>query len=97
MPRPKKSARGKHRWIGLRFAFEVSRSEASGILSALVDENGCEIFDISKREKRTLAILKVPLKFYPDSKILLNELANVSTLTSSGKIRLVRERLDSIR
>ena len=97
MPRPKKSARGKHRWIGLRFAFKVSRSEASAILSALVDENECEIFDISEREKRTSAILKVPLKFYPDSKILLSKLANVSTLTSSGKIRLGRERLDSIR
>ena len=96
MPRPKKSARGKHRWVGLEFDIEISKTEASAILRIFIDENSCEIFDISKRKKRTLAILKVPLDFYPDSKILLNELDNVCTLTSSGKIRLVRERLSSI-
>ncbi len=97
MPRAKKSARGKHRWVGLVFNLELTRAEASAILSGFIDDNRCEIFDVSKRDKRTLAILKVPLDFYPDSKILLNELDNVCTLTSSGKIRLVRERINSIR
>ncbi len=81
----------------MEFNFELTKAEASAILSAFIDENRCEIFDVTKRDMRTLAILKVPLDFYVDSKIMLNELGNVCTLTSSGKIRLVRERLNSIR
>ncbi len=54
-----------------------------------------KLFDMVKQSKRTFAILKTTLSDYQEALEKLNEISGFETITSSGKIRLVRERLKS--
>ena len=54
-----------------------------------------KLFDMEKQSKRTFAILKTTLSDYQEALEKLNEISEFETITSSGKIRLVRERLKS--
>ena len=95
MPRPKKAARGKHRWV----AIQVNKSIQRDSLKKLLGENlkGLEwkLFDSEKQSKRTFAIIKITLSDYQQALSTLNEISGFETITSSGKIRLVRERVKS--
>tara|TARA_B100001093_G_scaffold100996_1_gene93133 strand:- start:27097 stop:27234 length:138 start_codon:yes stop_codon:yes gene_type:complete len=39
-------------------------------------------------------ILKIPLDSYIDAKVIINNQDETTTITSSGKIKLVRERMN---
>ena len=95
MPRPKKAARGKHRWV----AIEVNKSLQRDSLKRLLGENleglDWQLFDSEKQSERTLAIIKITLSDYQQALETLNEISGFETITSSGKIRLVRERVKS--
>ena len=95
MPRPKKAARGKHRWI----AVEVNKSIQRDMLKKLLGESlqGLEwkLFDSEKHPKRTFAIVKITLTDYQQALATLNKISGFETITSSGKIKLVRERVKS--
>jgi len=39
-------------------------------------------------------ILKIPLESYIDAKVIINNQYETTTVTSSGKIKLVRERMN---
>jgi len=95
MPRPKKAARGKHRWV----AIQVNKSIQIDSLEKLLGESlkGLEwkLFDSEKQSKRTFAIIKITLSDYQQALSTLNEISGFETITSSGKIRLVRERVKS--
>tara|TARA_B100000131_G_scaffold303539_1_gene327681 strand:- start:752 stop:1036 length:285 start_codon:yes stop_codon:yes gene_type:complete len=93
MARLNKSARGKHRWIGFKAAQELSREELIDLLSSIIDRNNWKLFDVVRREKMTLAILKTPLEKYRHTLTQLNKSPSLETLTSSGKINLVRARI----
>lgn len=54
---------------------------------------GWRLFDVLEAEGTTLAILKVQLGDYQQVLSLINNSEEMVTLTSSGKIRLVRQRL----
>lgn len=100
---PSKAKRGKRRWIGLavhisidtRKKLESSLSEMEGL------PGGWRLYDFVKAESQdcNLAIICVKLSDYSSSKEALSDLkaegdaASIRSLTSSGKIRLVRDRL----
>lgn len=93
MVRLNKAARGKHRWIGICIDQPSSREEVE---SALLDALGVldwRLFDVKQLEDSTHAILKVSLEDHPYAISNLNAAASIATITSSGKIRLVRSRL----
>ncbi len=93
MPAPKRAKRGKHRWVGLEINRVLSRSDLEGTLGASIRNSDVRVFDLKDNGKTTRAILKVPLFDYLEVKENVNKIEEISTITSSGKIRLVRDRI----
>tara|TARA_Y100000588_G_C13642133_1_gene664214 strand:- start:1 stop:279 length:279 start_codon:yes stop_codon:yes gene_type:complete len=89
----KKSARGKHRWVGFKVDRAQSRDELNELFSSNLALFSWRLFDILESHGNTIAILRVPLAEHRAVLAELNGIAGISTLTSSGKIRLVRKRL----
>ncbi|MED5272360.1 MAG: hypothetical protein VX613_05685 [Candidatus Thermoplasmatota archaeon] len=96
MPKIGKAARGKHRWIGL--VFDEKYTEIKSVkdyLEKLLNCSEIKLYDYINDESRKSCIIKVKLSEYAVTKKLLNDLEqNIFSITSSGKIRLVRSRLD---
>lgn len=95
MAKPNKAARGKHRWIGLAVLGGVtSRSEVESRLVEALGSVQFRLFDCKSGESGdTLAIVKVALEDYDSAREKLDVTEAFQARTSSGKIRLVRERL----
>ena len=95
MPRQKKAARGKHRWIAIQVNKSVQRDSLKKLLGESLDGIEWKLFDSEKQSKRTIAIIKITLSDYHHAVAILNKISGFQTITSSGKIRLVRERVKS--
>jgi len=89
-----KAARGKHRWVGLSVSDRnFSRLDCQKKLESELKHLNSKLFDFTNTENDLFAIIKVPLKHYRESLEILNHHGTFKTITSSGKIILVRERL----
>ena len=95
MPSQKKAARGKHRWVAIRVNKSINRDSLKKLLGESLDGLEWRLFDIEKQSKRTFAILKTILSDYRLTLTTLNKIAGLETITSSGKIRILRERVKS--
>ena len=95
MPRAKKAARGKHRWIAIKVNKSTQRDSLKKLLGEKLEGLEWKLFDSEKQSKRTLSIIKITLSDYRQALTKLNEIPGIETIASSGKIRLVRERLKS--
>ena len=95
MPRPNKAARGKHRWIAIQVNKSIQRDSLKKLLGESLDGLEWKLFDSEKQSKRTYAIIKITLSDYQQAIARMNEISGFETITSSGKIRLVRERVKS--
>ena len=95
MPRPKKAARGKHRWVAIQVNKSIQRDSLKKLLGESLEGLEWKLFDSEKQSKRTFAIIKITLSDYQQALSTLNEISGFETITSSGKIRLVRERVKS--
>jgi len=94
MAKVRKAARGKHRWVGLEFESEsLSRDEVGEKLKVMLGLINFRLYDCKSQSDSTIAIIKVPLPNYALAREAILNAAGVESLTSSGKIRLVRERL----
>ena len=94
MVKPSKALRGKHRWVGLKInQNELNRNACQKLLENILDEIKFRMYDCIIEKNSALVIIKVALN---DQKITRDSIEKYSTtepLTTSGKIRLVRERL----
>ena len=95
MPRAKKAARGKHRWIAIKVNKSIQRDSLKKLLKKKLEGLEWKLFDSEKQSKRTLSIIKITLSDYRQALTKLNEIPGIETIASSGKIRLVRERVKS--
>ena len=95
MPRAKKAARGKHRWIAIKVNKSTQRDSLKKLLGEKLEGLEWQLFDSEKQSKRTLSIIKITLSDYRQALTKLNEIPGIETIASSGKIRLVRERVKS--
>tara|TARA_Y100000768_G_scaffold375467_2_gene346303 strand:+ start:1242 stop:1535 length:294 start_codon:yes stop_codon:yes gene_type:complete len=95
MPRAKKAARGKHRWIAIKVNKSIQRDSLKKLLREKLEGLEWKLFDSEKQPKRTLSIIKITLSDYRQALTKLNEIPGIETIASSGKIRLVRERVKS--
>lgn len=94
MAKVRKAARGKHRWVGLEFESEsLSRDEVGEKLKEILESINFRLYDCKAKANSTHAIIKVSLPNYVSAREAILNAAGVDSLTSSGKIRLVRERL----
>ena len=96
MPKPKKAARGKHRWIAMRYENSINRSNLKQLLQNQLEGFAWSLYDVLESNGETFAILKIPLKEYRDLILKINNTADLSTFSSSGKIKLVRQRINSV-
>lgn len=80
-----KALRGKRRWIGCEVGSFEDRSE----LSEYVSEYPLKLYDFEDGK----CIFMVRLEDYESIKERLSN-SRIKSVTSSGKIRLVRERMD---
>ena len=96
MPKIGKAARGKHRWIGLKFDERFSTVEMLKL--EIQKETGLsklKFLDFSNRQNNFFCIVKVQLEDYKIFREKLEQSnCGVLSITSSGKIRLVRLRLE---
>ena len=95
MPRAKKAARGKHRWIAIKVNKSTQRDSLNKLLGEKLEGLEWKLFDSEKQSKRTLSIIKITISDYRQALTKLNEIPGIETIASSGKIRLVRERVKS--
>ena len=96
MPRLRKAARGKRRWLGLEVDTRLdTRDDLQAVLKripALGEE--WSLYDF----KDNYAIVRVRLEHYADARSVLESgFEGIRCVTASGKIKLVRERLGIIR
>jgi hypothetical protein len=95
MPKLKKAARGKHRWVAFRVEKILTRVQLKQFLMLCLEGYEWRLFDVLEAAEATLAILKIQLGDYQQVLSLINNSEDMVTLTSSGKIRLARQRLNS--
>ena len=95
MPKGKKAARGKHRWIAIQVNKSIQRDSMKKLLGEKLEGLEWKLFDSEKKANRTFSVIKITLSDYRPALTKLNETSGFETITSSGKIRLVRERLKS--
>ena len=94
MAKVSKANRGKNRWIGLHINQKpISRAVLEDNLGKIMGNINWKLFDLIDHETHTLAILRTPLEDSLEAKEKINSTDGISTLTTSGKIRLVRQRL----
>ena len=94
MAKISKAKRGKYRWIGLHINQKpISRAILEGNLGKIMGDINWKLFDLIDAEIHTLAVLRVSLEDSLEAKKKINSIDGISTLTTSGKIRLVRQRL----
>ena len=89
-----KAKRGKKRWIGLKVPQELNSREAlSAYLKEILEVEGrWRLFDLCQCNEGLRAVIRVDLTDYPSVRSRLCE-GEVVSLSSSGKIRLLRQRL----
>ena len=94
MAKVSKANRGKNRWIGLRInQIPISWTILEDNLGKIMGNINWKLFDLIDGEMHTLAILRISLEDSLEAKKKINSIDGISTVTTSGKIRLVRQRL----
>ena len=94
MAKVSKANRGKNRWIGLHIdQIPISRAILEDNIGKIMGNINWKLFDLIDNEMHTLAILRTPLEDSLEAKEKINSSDGISTLTTSGKIRLVGQRL----
>lgn len=89
-----KAKRGKNRWIGLSIKdSDISRTELSHLLEVRLQGKGWKLFDLKKHKNYNVAIIKTKLEDSSEVRDRINSTDGLSTITTSGKIRLVRARI----
>ena len=73
----------------------IQRDSLKKLLGESLDGLEWKLYDSEKQSKRTYAIIKITLPEYQLATARLNKISGFETITSSGKIRLVRERVKS--
>jgi len=96
MAGPGKAARGKRRWIGLRIpSGATNRTSCEGLLEVVLEGLRWKMYDHnSGPDGSATAIVRVPLSDCESATSRINSEEGWQTLTRSGKIRLVRKRLE---
>ena len=96
MPKLSKAKRGKNRWIGLSVTNSpISRSERQ-LLDSGLQGTDWKLYDYEEDVSQGTAIVRVMLEDVSVALERINSIKGPSTVTTSGKIRLVRERLSLV-
>ncbi|MBO96337.1 MAG: hypothetical protein CMA78_00100 [Euryarchaeota archaeon] len=94
MAKLSKAKRGKNRWIGIIVTNpSITRSEMGNLLELGLQGISWKLFDFHQHGNQKIAIIRTMLEDTSEARDRVNSIEGLSTTTTSGKIRLVRERL----
>ena len=94
MSKLSKAKRGKNRWIGIIVTNpSITRSEMGNLLDLGLQGISWKLFDFNQHGNKKIAIIRTMLEDASEARDKVNSIEGLSTTTTSGKIRLVRERL----
>ena len=94
MAKLSKAKRGKNRWIGIIVTNpSITRSEMGNLLELGLQGISWKLFDFHQHGNQKIAIIRTMLEDASEARDKVNSIKGLSTTTTSGKIRLVRERL----
>ncbi|MEE2626429.1 MAG: hypothetical protein VX708_04265 [Candidatus Thermoplasmatota archaeon] len=94
MAKLSKAKRGKNRWIGIIVTNpSITRSEMGNLLELGLQGISWKLFDFNQHGEKKIAIIRTMLEDASEARDKVNSIEGLSTTTTSGKIRLVRERL----
>ena len=94
MAKLSKAKRGKNRWIGIIVTNpSITRSEMGNLLELGLQGISWKLFDFNQHGDKKIAIIRTMLEDASEARDKVNSIEGLSTSTTSGKIRLVRERL----
>ena len=94
MAKLSKAKRGKNRWIGIIVTNpSITRSEMGNLLELGLQGISWKRFDFNQHGDKKIAIVRTMLEDASEARDKVNSIEGLSTTTTSGKIRLVRERL----
>jgi hypothetical protein len=94
MAKLSKAKRGKNRWIGIIVTNpSITRSEMGNLLELGLQGISWKLFDFNQHGNKKIAIIRTMLEDASEACDKVNSIKGLSTITTSGKIRLVRERL----
>tara|TARA_B100001996_G_scaffold71196_1_gene52244 strand:- start:928 stop:1212 length:285 start_codon:yes stop_codon:yes gene_type:complete len=86
-----KALREKRRWIGITVSGVSERKELKDLIAELAPTENWKLYDFNGNN----AIIRIFLKDQPLWRPILDaDGGQIRSITTSGKIRLVRERLD---
>ena len=61
MPKGKKAARGKHRWIAIQVNKSIQRDSMKKLLGEKLEGLEWKLFDAEKKANRTFSVIKITL------------------------------------
>tara|TARA_B100000214_G_scaffold348688_1_gene300952 strand:- start:277 stop:585 length:309 start_codon:yes stop_codon:yes gene_type:complete len=93
MAGPSKAKRPKRRWVGIRISVDINRNDLNSLIEQIFPSSSAKLYDFKLIGEENRAIVRINLSEVSDfiSKCQLD--SRIETLTTSGKIRLVRDRL----
>jgi hypothetical protein len=93
-PALSKAKRVKRRWLGCHVSAKLSkRDEVEAAIAECAVSEGWRLFDFIAQPEPARAIIRVPLSDQADWRAALEQSDLFEPVTTSGKIRLVRERM----
>ena len=93
MPNLRKAARGKRRWVGIQI--DLDNIDEADLFEQLTLESGKPRLAWTSNDGRFL-ILEVRLENHRKLIDLIESMKHVESITSSGKIRLVKSRISQL-
>jgi len=90
---PSKAKRPKRRWIGMRLSIEINRDGLNSILNQMSSSSSAKLYDFKSLSGENIAIVRVNLSEVTNFMSNCQADNRIETITTSGKIRLVRDRL----
>ena len=93
MATPSKAKRPKRRWVGLHVFNNVGREDVISFLEEILPSSSLRLYDLHNVNEKLLGIVRVNLSEVSDFISKCEDDSRLKTMTTSGKIRLVRERL----
>jgi hypothetical protein len=94
MAAPSKAKRPKRRWVGIHVFNDVGRETIISILEEILPSSSLKLYDLQNVNEKLLGIVRVNLSEASDFISKCEADSRLQTITTSGKIRLVRERLE---
>ncbi len=79
------------------FQGEYNKKSLNHLISSFLNDRSWKLYDIQYHNSNSYGIIKVKLNEYKEIIRKINENENSSTISSSGKIRLIRRRYEIIK